>query len=387
MPPRLPVRAGLLVLSARSAMSAMPVTSVMLAVLLLSVNSTTATAQFNFPVPTPPTPAQLAGFDIRGLWLESRTVSRTANDTVALKRGRLVREYALYEIKNPNSDSTKQIAKTKATFCRDERFSDTTCLKMLDPVEVEAHVDATGKVSRDTSGTYLRLRWPFFHGRRMDVARYLRHSVGGDGLVFVPQFAANVSEKEAYVVTSVVRGLIGATLFSIDQASVVTRSSESDTTKRKAIEGEKANALRAINNGGTLVGRVSLPFWAHSGPTWSTAGGLSVAAGIMGPVASDTADARTGSVSGVLEMANSFPIRDLVGTSSVLADFIVSGRIGVTRSGRPLRATGGRHDVAFGQLLVGLRQNGALAVSALVTVAPGYNDLVPRLGVNFAATH
>ena len=357
-------------------------------ILLISLTTERASAQFNFPVPPVAPKAELDGFDVR-----KRLVNTLPNGEPApnsFSRGKEIRARADYARLNPDSAKAKEFAAEMKHFCDYQRFDSAVCALIVQPDSLVAHIDTAGYFTREWTRTYVHPRKVIgLRLDREDIGQYLRQSAGGDGLAFIPQFAANLSDNEAYVVTNVIRGMMGATLFSLDQASVVTRSSEADKTKRSAIEGDKANALRAVNNGGTLVARVAVPFWVRSAPTVATAVGISLATGMIGPMAAnDTLDTRTGSVSAVLEMVNAFPVRDIVGSNARLADFIVSVRGGVTESGRSLRAAGGRHDVEFAQLMLGLRQNSALSVSALVTVANnGFNELVPRLGINFSATH
>jgi hypothetical protein len=81
-----------------------------------------------------------------------------------------------------------------------------------------------------------------------------------------------------------------------------------------------------------------------------------------------------------------FPVRALDGTSNVVADLLMAARLGYTYGGKSLEAAGGHSDVTYAQVAAGLRQNGSMSVSALVTFANhGFNDMVPRLSVNFAA--
>ncbi len=277
-------------------------------------------------------------------------------------------------------------------FCEQERgVKVADCAAALAPEAIRDRFGSDrSQIQRQPGEVFIRRGWPFFGTRRPKVARYLRYSGGDAGLTVVSQFAANVSEDEAYVVTSLVRGLVGRGIFSADQAVVVARSGDPDPTKREAIEGDKANALRAINNGGTLVARYTMPMYAAAGATASRAIGLSLSAGVIGPITQSESGGvrqqRNGVVSGSLEGLSSFPVRGLTGTSEVLADFIVGARTGYTLSGGPLRASGGDQGVWFGQAVLGLRQNGDLSVSAVVTFANNqFNDLVPRIGLNLAA--
>jgi hypothetical protein len=226
------------------------------------------------------------------------------------------------------------------------------------------------------------VRWGY---SRPYIAEYLCSSGASDAFSIASQFTANVGEDEAYLVSTLVRGLVGRTIFSADQALVVARSGDSDPTNRKAIENDRANALRAINNGGTLVARFTLPLYARSGATLAQAYGVSASAGVIGPITGDDS-LRTGVASVAGEALLAIPIRDLGGSSTVLADLVVGLRGGYTYAGRAVLAGRMHRDVSFGQFVIGLRQSGALSVSALVTVANNkVNELVPRLAINFSA--
>lgn len=351
-----------------------------IALLVLVLGIPSASAQFNLPIPTPLPAAGLLEFDMRKLFIEHYTKLGGTEGGLEL---RALAKSSL----NTTADSEKAFATRRDAFCRAEMLDTIICFAALKATALVASIDESGRVARVEQVAYLNHRLAFWRNPRADVGRYLRHSGEKEGLALVPQFMANIGKNEAYVVTPVVRGLVGSTLFSADQAVVLTRSGEADTTKRKVLESDQANALRAINNGGTLVAHITVPVVAEGGGTWNRVIGFSVGAGVTGAVSGeDSISKRLGTMTGVAEWANSFPIRDLSGTNSVLADLIVSARSGFTWSGGPMLANKATHHVEFGQLLVGLRQNGKISVSALVTVANhGFNDYVPRLGVNFAA--
>lgn len=259
------------------------------------------------------------------------------------------------------------------------------CAAALEPNALIERFGENVASERPLSRTYIKSIFPIRYVSRPAVAEYLRESGGGDAFSFASQFAANVGKNEAYLLTTIVRGLVGRGIFSADQALVVARSEDPDPAKRQVIEGDKANAVRAINNGGTLVARFTTPIYVRSGSTAATAIGLSASAGVLGPITGDETE-RNGSASTAFEWQMAFPVRDLGGNSTVLADLMVGFRAGYTYGGKALRGAGGAPDVSFGQMIVGLRQNGAVSVSALVTVANhGMNTKVPRLAVNFAA--
>lgn len=340
----------------------------------------TTAAQFNLPLPSPPTPATLLGHQVRTLFVsQMESGGIRGGNTSAL----VVRDLAQATLQDPTSEKAEELSNRRHSFCVEERYPLSDCELALAPDSLVGFIDATGAIKRQASNVPI-LPWTT---STASVARYLRHAVGTDGTGFVTQFSANVSDDEAFLVTSLVRGVVGRTLFSADQAAVVTRSNDADTAKRNVVESDKANALRAINNGGTLFARFAYPLLVRSAALGSTVIGVSGGAGVIGPISSgDSTARRSGTASGAAEILNSLPIRDPAGSNSVLADLVIGIRAGYTYAGAPLRANGGPHGVAFAQFAVGLRQNGAISVSALTTIANnGFNDLVPRLGVNFAA--
>jgi hypothetical protein len=353
--------------------------SAVFAVLALVVPSGQGHAQFNVPLPKPIPAEQVFREDMQMLFhgflfpgiepyreradsLRGRAAAALAEPAAAIALESDARRFCTARFREPNAQ----------------------CLVALEPDSILERF-GEGGTGRPLSRTYVKSWIPFFFTSRPYVAEYLRQSGGGDAFAVASQFAANVGENEAYLVSTVARGLVGRGIFSADQALVVARSGDPDPAKREAIESDKANALRAVNNGGTLVARYTMPMYARAGSTAASAVGLSVSAGVLGPISGD-GNERTGSASTALEGLVAFPLRDLGGNSGVLAELMVGFRGGYTDSGRSLRMSGGAQDVTFGQMIIGLRQNGTMSVSALVTVANhGINDLVPRLVVNFAA--
>jgi len=220
------------------------------------------------------------------------------------------------------------------------------------------------------------------------LANYMQGSGISDAFTFASQFSANISEKEAYIVSNIIRGLTGKFIFSADYAVVVAKSEEESAARRDTIESDKANALRAINNGGTLVGRFTVPFLARSGTTGSHAFGLAGAGGLIGPIADSDETKRKGVLSGAIEGLGALAIRSLTGDSEQKAELIYGARFGHTHAFGPIVSASGRRTVTFGQAVIGLRQNGTITVSGLVTVANhGFDELVPKLVLNFVALH
>jgi hypothetical protein len=68
-------------------------------------------------------------------------------------------------------------------------------------------------------------------------------------------------------------------------------------------------------------------------------------------------------------------------------DLVLATRAGYSFSEDALTSIVSRKDVAYGQLGVGLRQNGSLSISALITWLPDsrFREFIPRLIFNFSA--
>lgn len=348
-----------------------------IAAALLVVCNGTAQAQFNLPVPLPIGPGEVFREDMQMLFH-----SRLLPDGNYQSRVDSLRVLAV----NARSSSATLDSMARSFCAAHTGEAYEQCTAALRPDSILHRFGETAADEQPLHTTLVRSWIPALSTSRPHVAEYLRRSGGGDALDIASKFSANVGEKEAYILSTIVRGLVGRGIFSADQALVVAKSDDPDTATRESIEGAKANALRAVNNGGTLVGRFTFPMYARAGSTAATAIGWTVGAGIMGPVTGDD-DERSGAGSTTLEAAMAFPIRALDGTSNVLADLLVAGRVGYTHGGDSLESAGGAREVTYGQLAVGLRQNGSMSVSALVTIANhDFNDLIPRLSVNFAAT-
>lgn len=285
-------------------------------------------------------------------------------------------------------------------FCKSE-FDQTQCQLALDKDSLLARIgnpsiscpdtlDLGCSARRDGRPLHQVLLWPSdeIAPSRPLLAGYM-HAAGADGgLSLASDVSSNVSTDAAYVVSNIVRGLTGRMLFSADYALVVARDSSSDTTKRKTIESDRATLIRAINNGGTLVGRFAVPLYAFTGATGSLVTGVTLGGGMIGPVDDAHASDRHAAGSTSAEAGGVVAIRSLSGDATQTAELILRGRVGYMLSDFPLQVAGGFRDVSYFQGLVGIRQNGNLSVSALVTVPNhGFGALVPRLVLNFAATH
>ncbi|MCC7054851.1 MAG: hypothetical protein IT355_16385 [Gemmatimonadaceae bacterium] len=347
--------------------------------ILIPLAGPSLSAQFNLPVPVVVDAQRVAREDLQKLFIRDflgAAVARTER-------------IASMQVKLSDSGADAELADSAKAFCG-RRDAATTpehaaCIAAVSKDSLVGRFGTSTRAERPLSTRLIGTPVPGFFTSRADVSDYLRSSGGGTGFTIASQFAANIGENDAYVVSSIVRGQVGRALFSADQASVVTTSDETDAAARETDESDRANVLRAINNGGTLVGRLTLPMYARSGSTMSSAGGVSVALGLLGAVTGDAPRRDgAGTVSGEYSMA--IPVRDLSGNGSVVADLLVGLRAGYTYSGIPILVAGGAHDLSYAQLAVGLRQNNALTVSVLASfVNKGFQDYVPRITVNFTA--
>ena len=222
---------------------------------------------------------------------------------------------------------------------------------------------------------------------RSDFASYLRHSGLADGFDFASQFGASFGENEAYVASNVVRGVAGSYLFSADYAVVVTKAEGDTPEQRHAIENDKASVLRAINNGGTIAGHVAIPFWAAAGGTASNAFGATIGGGFLGPV-TETGDKKRRALWSVVgENLTSIALRSLNGSFGSNSSIQLGVRAGLGFAPEAVKEGGVDKTIRYGQVMIGLRQNQAMALSALITMTESnYKDLAPRLVVNYSAS-
>jgi hypothetical protein len=271
--------------------------------------------------------------------------------------------------------------KKRTAFCSEfEADEQQPCVNALRMGDVEAF--ASSQVPR-TTAVSLKFRPPFMHSRDA-LSHYMRQSNASEGLSVFSQFAANISDNEAFVITNVVRGLAGRAIFSTDYAAVVTKSSEADSAKRNVVESDKSTLIRMVNNGGTLVARLYGPMFAQAGSTMSSTGGISLGGGVIGPIGEADKLHGVGSIIG--ELAASIAIEDLTGSAQQTAALLFGLRGGFARSDAALISTHNDKGIGFGQLAIGLRKNGEMSLSILLTQTQSkFSDLLPRIQVNFAA--
>ncbi len=344
------------------------------ALLAIAIVPGTLSAQFVTTLPKPRSDAVAAAAAIRGRF--DRTLPHALRDSLLSP--------------NAQRDSTararlrSQLTTMQEAFCAKVEEEDpgqgASCKNAIDPALIESRHTA----NPSETVVYLRPQFPGFH-RRGEIVDYLRQTSSDDGLKLFSRFAANVSDKEAFVVSDVISGLTGRALFAVNYAAVVVKDESVDSTERKALESDKATVLRMINNGGTLAARFQFPIHAQAGPTGQSASSVYATAGLIGPLGNTDSLHFAGSVNAEFVMAMS--IRDLTEAASLLGDLIIGGRVGYAFGESRLVSTTKDRGLPFAQLAVGLRQNANITLSALITwpLDSRFRDLTPKLIVNFSA--
>jgi hypothetical protein len=324
-----------------------------------------ASAQFVTPIPRPP------------------------SDTVI----RVERNQALFYRSLPDSTQDSLRRKTLSTT-RIGELSESFCLRQAD---LEAQAQCRASLNTDTilantslktqsqTKVLLPFRAPLTHDR-WALEKYLNSAAGPDGFALFSRFAANVSDDEAYVTSDIITGLAGRVMFAINYAAVVVKDETGDTeAAQRAIENQKANIIRRINNGGTMSARLQLPLFALAGTTGQTASSVYSTFGLVGPTGNTDSLRFAGSVVGELVTART--IREFGEAAGILGQVILGGRIGFAYSeAELLRATRDK-GFPFAQLLFGLLQNDKISLSLLYTYPfeERYRGFAPKLTANFAA--
>lgn len=329
---------------------------------LFVISTTVSQAQFIAPLPQPLTSRDVQREDHREAFIGSLPTAE--KDSLVTK-----------------TLSSESFEKRRNEFCGEfpERIG-VACVDALGSQEAAAVADSSSPITR----FHLRPRLPFTHSRAQ-LASYLIRSRASTGLSVFSQFAANVSDNEALVVSNVIRGLAGRAIFSVDYAAVVTKAEGENQREREDLATDKSTIIRMVNNGGTLVGRFYAPVFVTSGETVSSTGGVHLGGGLIGSVGRTETLHAAGSAVG--ELVSSISITDLGGPEKQTAELIVGTRLGYSRSDAPLIHAGRERGVGFGQFAIGLRRNGELSLSVLVTktTQSQFQKLVPRLQVNLSA--
>jgi hypothetical protein len=278
--------------------------------------------------------------------------------------------------------SADSLEALQTRFCDTEpAAAKTTC---VDAVDARGMSERRSTAPVHQSRTVLRLKSPFTRSRA-EVEDYVKSATGADGLRLFGSFAANVSDKEAYVLTDIISGLAGTMMFAINYAAVVVKDEAESQSERQSIESQKSNIIRMINNGGTLSGRFQFPVYARSGPTFQTSSSLYSTMGLIGPIGNTDSLRFASSV--VAEVMTGLSIRDPGQTAGLLGELIAGARIGYAFSEKELLSDTDDRGFPFAQLAIGLRQSGKVNLSALVTwpMEQKYQPFSPKLVVNFSA--
>lgn len=314
-------------------------------------------------------------------------------------------------IPQPPPDSVVQVERDQALFARSlspaERASitsgelraarftvvrDSFCLRHEAEdkrAECQAAIDEirgdTALNPRSQTKVLLGFKPPLAHDR-WALEKYLEAAAGPDGLALFSRFAANVSDKEAYVTTDIITGLAGRVLFGINYAAVVVKDESGSTeAEQRAIESQEATIIRMINNGGTMTARLQFPMFAVSGPTGQTASSVYSTMGLVGPTGNTDSLRFAGSLVGELVTARS--IRAFGEAAEILGQVILGGRIGYAFSEAELLSGTRDKGFPFAQFVFGLLQNDKISLSLLYTYAfeQRYRGFAPKLTANFAA--
>ena len=336
---------------------------VMLLMALGSVNS--STAQFVTPIPRPPSDSVLQVERNQAQFY--RSLPPATQDSIRHRKL-----------------DTLRIGALRDAFCADTsgKGSRPLCESSLNTERIAA--DTSLKPQSHTT-TLLKFRPPLSHDR-WALVDYLQASAGPDGTALFSRFAANVSDDEAYVTTDIISGLAGRVMFGITYAAVVVKDETGNTdVEQRAIESQKANIIRMINNGGTVSARLQLPLFAVSGPTGQTASSVYSTMGLVGPTGNTDSLRFATTIVGELVTARS--IRDFGLSSAVLGEVILGGRFGYALSEAELIRGTGDKGFPFAQFVFGLLQNDKISLSLLYTHAfeERYRGFAPKLTANFAA--
>jgi hypothetical protein len=276
-----------------------------------------------------------------------------------------------------------RIRELRESFCQaQEEDPDDLCEEALDVEDIASN---TTLKPRTHTTKLLGFGLPLSHNR-FDLTNYLESAAGPDGLALFSRFAANISDDEAYVTTDIITGLAGRVMFGINYAAVVVKDDSGDTeAAQRAIESQKSNIIRMINNGGTITSRLQLPLVALSGPTGQTASSVYTSLGLIGPIGNTDSLKFAGTIVGELVTARS--IREFGKSAGILGEVLLGGRIGYAFSEAELLSGTGDKGFPFTQVVFGLLQNNKVSLSFLYTYAfeERYRAFAPKLTANFAA--
>jgi hypothetical protein len=352
------------------------VTCCLWTVILVASFVSEASGQFVTPIPKPLPPESLEPGRFqsefhRSLPKDSDTLIRNLiRDTPNL----------ITEGKKPARDSIKALRDTFCTGTYKDKVVQEKCKSSIQVDSIVARKTAKRKGSKQTL-----LPFGILHDR-YELEDYLKLTADSTGASVFSRFAANVSDDEAYVTSDVISGLTGRFLFAINYAAVVVKADSAATpSEQRAIESQKANVMRMINNGGTLTMRGQLPMWAERSSIQASAASVYGSLGLVGPMGNT--DSLKFSASAVVEASTSRSIRSLGAAGDLLGELLLAARLGYAWSEDELLTASG--DQAFGYLqgAIGLLQNNRISLSVLYTIPfeSRYRPFVPKLTVNLAA--
>jgi hypothetical protein len=256
----------------------------------------------------------------------------------------------------------------------------TDCLKAINADTIAKRQDARRRGSKE-----ILLPFGILHDRYA-LEEYLEETADSGGVSVFSRFAANISDKEAYVTSDIISGLTGRFIFAINYAAVVVKDDSAATaSERRLIESQKANVMRMINNGGTLTMRAQLPVWAVRSPIQQSAASVYASVGLVGPTGNT--DSLRASGSAVAEFATTRSIRSIGAAADLLGELLLAGRLGYAISEEELLTATGDKGFGYFQFAIGLLQNNKISLSALYTLPfeDRYKPFTPKLTVNFAA--
>jgi hypothetical protein len=283
-----------------------------------------------------------------------------------------------------SNPSRTQAAITR--FCETKQELQKDCTTVLIADSLIAHGAILPVAYRSHA---LPFAWPFAKRAERNhevLQQYLNASHAATDLSVLNQFAANLSDKTAYVTTDIISGATLGTLLSIQYAAVVVKDSNQAPDRRHPIEDNTATALRMINNGGTVTARILYPFWSSGGTNIQQAVSLYGTVGVIGPTGHTDSLRFASSV--ILELMNGIAIRALGAGADVNGELVIGVRGGFGFSEDELIPNSGRSTLPFGQLGIGLRQGGTLGLSLLYTYLGNntvFRPYYPKFLVNFTA--
>lgn len=198
------------------------------------------------------------------------------------------------------------------------------------------------------------------------------------GVGFLTNVSAGISDDDAYLTTSIISGVAWRFHFS---ASLMQSLSKAESPDPAALSTdlfrERQNAVqRLIYNGGSAAVRLLLPFGAEGGRHAQRSGGLYIQLGAVGNL-TEQKDLRA-TVGVVAEHMIALAVRD-PSNSDKLGEFLFGLRGGlhwVPESTGILRgAADPAKSIAFGQVLLGLRQSDKIDYAVVYTFAQSrYKD-------------